>query len=341
MDYIRQLLAFRYVYINGSMRKWRNVEIEDRPEDGSVLSQFGLIAMPVDPDPIPDPEKLVATFMVLEEPNSYWEISWTRIRAAFGSHPVPLWLKARRTVHHVNDLAIKPEHPEPNARLTKIMRDRQEFFDWQGHDVTCSLPSLAEMTVSFIASVGKTYLELRSNVQDNGRLEDTKRKAIEHLLGRSTADPDVVRSYMEMDPDDDRVPSESGSELLSGHPQLTTEVGNQIMSMSLHPGFDFATDMTSCLESILDSTVQPYFLKKMSNANLVKAMQTLGSGDSPLGRSVLKEIERRGGGTSNRTNSTDLISSLSGSQGSVSEQPRSISIGNEQENDGSHQDGAT
>ena len=44
------------------MRKWRNVEIEDRHEGGSVLSQFGLIAMPVDPDPIPDPEKLVAHF---------------------------------------------------------------------------------------------------------------------------------------------------------------------------------------------------------------------------------------------------------------------------------------
>jgi hypothetical protein len=84
MDYIRRLLAFRYVYINGSMRKWRNVEIEDRHEDGSVLSQFGLIAMPVDPGPIPDPEKLVATFMLLEESNAYWEISWTQIRTAFG-----------------------------------------------------------------------------------------------------------------------------------------------------------------------------------------------------------------------------------------------------------------
>ena len=221
------------------------------------------------------------------------------------------------------------------------MQNRQEFFDWQGHDVSCSLPSLAEMTVSFIASVGKTYLELRSNVQDNGRLEDTKRKAIEHLLGRSTADPDVVRSYMEMDPDDDRVPSEYGSQLLSGHPQLATEVGNRIMSMSLHAGSDFATDMTSCLESILDSTVQPYFVQKMSNANLVKAMETLGGGDSPLARLMLKEVRRRRGGIRNGTNSTDSISSLLGSQGSVSEQPRSISIGNEPENDGSHQDGAT
>lgn len=341
MDYIRRLLAFRYVYINGSMRKWRNVEIEDRHEGGSVLSQFGLIAMPVDPDPIPDRGKLVATFMVLEEPNTYWEISWTRIRAAFGSHPVPLWLKARRTVHHVNDLDIKPGHREPNAGLTKMMQNRQEYFEWQDHGVSCSLPSLAEMSVSFIASIGETYLTLRSNVWDNGRLEDTKRKAIEHLLGRSTADPHVVRSYMEMDPDDGRLASQYGSRLLSDHPQLTTEVGNQIMSMSLQPGSDFATDMTSCLKSVLDSTVQPYFVQKMGNADLVKAMQTLGGDNSPMARLILKEVRRREGGIRNRTNSTDSISSISGSQVSVSEQPRSASIGTERENDGSYQDGAT
>jgi hypothetical protein len=326
MDYIRRLLAFRYVYINGSMRKWRNVEIEDRHEDGSVLSQFGLIAMPVDPGLIPDPEKLVATFMLLEESNAYWEISWTQIRTAFGSHPEPLWLRARRTVHHVNDLDIKPEHPEPNARLTKIMRDRQEYFEWQGQDFSCSsLPSLAESSVLFIASVGETYLKLRSHIQDDGRLDETKRKAITHVLGRNTADPDVVQSYME----DDRAASEYGSQLLSDHPQLTTEVGNQIMSMSLRPGSNFATDMTSCLESILDGTVQSYFVQRLSNANLGKAMQTLGGDDSPLARLIRKEVRRREGGIRDGTNSTNSISSLLGSQGSVSEQPRSISIGNE------------
>lgn len=322
------------------MRKWRNVEIEDRHEDGSgsVLSQFGLIAMPVDPDPSLNPEKLVATFMVLEEPNTYWEISWTRIRAAFGSHPVPLWLRARSTIHHVNDLDIKPEHPEPNARLTKIMRDRQEYFEWQGQDFSCSsLPSLAESSVLFIASVGETYLKLRSHIRDDGRLDETKRKAITHVLGRNTADGDVVQSYM----DDDRVASQYGSQLLSDHPQLTAEVGNQIMSMSLSPGSNFVTDMTSCLESILDGTVQSYFVQRLNNLDLGKAMQTLGGDDSPLARLILEEVRRREGGIENRTNSTDSIPSFSGSQVPVSEQPRSISIDTEHENDGSYQDGAT
>lgn len=136
----------------------------------------------------------------------------------------------------------------------------------------CSLEEIAELATSFVALVGDTILDLRSDLRDEGDRHATDLKVIRRFFTeRQFEDSEIDKRsqrYMEScEVDGDRrVAAAYGARMLfEKYPELSGDIFRDIQCMSMNISTSIATE----LQGMIDSTVSNYLANSLPEESIL------------------------------------------------------------------------
>lgn len=278
-DVVRRMLTHRIVRINDIWCKWgwRGIYKKDE-SSGETFTTYALQARRIERgSETLDPMAVYDKFKTHRK-ESGWLFPARCVEAVFRWDMPPRWLRAQRTFRLLFDeVEFAEGQVDADFAIAYAIAKRRNLLDRRRTRKddpveVCGLEEIAELATSFVASVGDTILDLRSDLRDNGDRDVTDSKVIQAFFTkRQFEKPEIDKRsqrYMEScEVDGDRrVAAAYGARMLfEKHPELSIDVFRDIECMSMNISTSIATE----LQGMIDSTVSNYLANSLPEESIL------------------------------------------------------------------------